>query len=90
LHYAPFASCGVRALKGVLVRVELLEEGNLLLLLHAGVLRAIQAIRIAAIARLIIATYKLLARVNKVEQEIYYFASNIPSRGASTGFWNTS
>jgi hypothetical protein len=90
LHYAPFTSCRVRALKGVLVRAELLEEGNLLLLLRARVLRAIRAARIAAIAGITIATYKLLARVNKVEQEIYYFASNVPSKGASTGFWNTS
>jgi hypothetical protein len=80
LRYAPFIGYRVRALKGVLVRAELLEEGNLPLLLRAGVLRAAQAIRIT------IATYKLLARVNKVEQEIYYLASNVPSKGASIGF----
>jgi hypothetical protein len=37
-------------------------------------------------AKIIIATYKLLARVNKVKQEIYYFISNIPSKGAQIGF----
>jgi hypothetical protein len=73
-------------LKGVLARAESLKEGDLLLLLRARVLRVAQAARIAAIARIIIATYKLLARVNKVEQEIYYFASDVPSKGASIGF----
>ena len=38
------------------------------------------------IARIIIATYKLLARVNKVEQEIYYLASNVLSKGTSIRF----
>ena len=90
MHYAPFASFKVRALAKVLVRAELLEKGNLPLLLRAilcaGVLRVVRAIRIAAIVGIIIATYKLLARVNKVEQEIYGLASNVPSRGAHTGF----
>jgi len=90
LHYAPFASFKVRALVRVLARAELLEESNLLLLLYAalraGVLRVAQATRIAAIARITIATYKLLARVNKVEQEIYNLASNVPSKGARIGF----
>jgi hypothetical protein len=67
LRYAPFASRGVRALKGVLVRAKSLEEGDLPLLLRAGVLKVAQAARIAAIARITIATYKLLARVSKVE-----------------------
>jgi hypothetical protein len=56
------------------------------LLPRARVLRVAQATRIAAIARIIIATYKLLAYINKVEQEIYYFASNVPSKGASIRF----
>jgi hypothetical protein len=66
----PFASYKVQALKGVLVRAKLLEKGNLPLLgtlPHAKVLGAAQAIRIVAKARIIIATYKLLARVNKVK-----------------------
>ena len=82
----PFASYGVRALKGVLIKAKLFKESNPLLLLRAKVLRVAQAIRIVAIARIIIATYKLLARVNKVEQEIYYLASNVLSKGASIGF----
>ena len=86
----PFTSCGVRALARVLVRAELLEKGNLPLLLRAilriKVLRVAQAIRIAAIARIIIATYKLLACDYKVEQEIYYLASKILSKGACAGF----
>jgi hypothetical protein len=86
LRYIPFISRGVRALKGVLARAESLEESNLPLLLRARVLRVAQAARIAVIARIIIVTYKLLACVNKVEQEIYYLASNVPSKGASTGF----
>jgi hypothetical protein len=86
LHYAPFASCGVQALKGVLIRAELLEEGNLPLLLYTKVLRVARATRIAAIARIIIAIYKLLACVNKVKQEIYYLASNVPSKSASIRF----
>jgi hypothetical protein len=36
-----FVSRGVQALKGVLVRAELLKESNLLLLLCAGVLKVI-------------------------------------------------
>jgi len=86
----PFTSCGVRALARVLVRAELLEKGNLPLLLRAilraRVLRVARATRIAAIARIIIATYKLLARVNKVKQEIYSLASNVPSKGARIRF----
>ena len=86
----PFTSCGVRALAKVLVRAELLEKGNLPLLLRAilcaGVLRVVRAIRIAAIVGIIIATYKLLARVNKVEQEIYSLTSNVPSKSAYIGF----
>jgi hypothetical protein len=73
-------------LEGVLVRAESLKESNPPLLLRARVLRAAQITRTAAIARIIIATYKLLARVNKVEQEIYYLASNILSKGASIRF----
>jgi hypothetical protein len=38
-----------------------------------------------AVPTIIIATYKLLACVNKVKQEIYYFASDISSKGAQTG-----
>jgi hypothetical protein len=86
LRYAPFASRGVQALEGVLARAESLEEGDLPLPPRAGVLGAARATRIAAIAGITTATYKLLARVNKVEQETYYLASNVPSRGASTGF----
>jgi len=90
LHYTPFTSRGVRALAKVLIKAELLEEGNLPLLPRAvpraGVLRVARAARIAAIIGIIIATYKLLARVNKVEQEIYNLASNVPSKGAYTGF----
>jgi len=66
--------------------VELLEEDNLPILralLYARVLGAAQAIEI------IIATYRLLACANNVEQEIYYFASNIPSKGARIGFHYT-
>jgi hypothetical protein len=66
--------------------IKLLKKGNLPLLPRARVLRVAQATRIAAIARIIIATYKLLAYINKVEQEIYYFASNVPSKGASIRF----
>jgi predicted small integral membrane protein len=69
-----------------LARAKLLEEGNPPLLPRAGVLRVAQATGIAAIVRIIIATYKLLARVSKVEQEIYYLASNVPSKGASIRF----
>jgi hypothetical protein len=86
LRCAPFASRGVQALKGVLVRAKSLEESNLPLLLRVRVLRVTRVARIAVIARIIIATYKLLACVNKVEQEIYYLASNIPSKGASIRF----
>jgi hypothetical protein len=76
-------------LEGVLVKAELLEESNLPLL-RARVLRVARATWAAGAAGITIATYKLLARVNKVEQEIYYLASDIPSRGARIGFWNTS
>jgi hypothetical protein len=65
----------------VLVRAKLLEKGNLPLL-RIRVLRVAQAARVAGAARIIIATYKLLAYINKVEQEIYYLASNVLSKGA--------
>ena len=86
----PFTSYRVRALKGVLARAKLLEEGNPLLLLcailYAKVLKVAQATRIAVIARIIMVTYKLLARANKVKQEIYNLASNILSKGAYIRF----
>jgi len=71
LHYIPFASCKVQALKEVLVKAKSFKESNLPLLLrvvlYAKVLKATQVARIVAIAKIIIATYKLLAYINKVK-----------------------